>query len=116
MGNRITPLLNLGAKVVAVEPQEKCYKFLAKKFGKRIKIVTQGLGENEGIKNFHISNASTISSFSDEWINSVKTTRFKDYRWDKVVKVEMTTLDILIEQYGIPVFIKIDVEGYNWKF
>ena len=27
-GNRIDPLLQLGAKVVAVEPQKNCYRFL----------------------------------------------------------------------------------------
>jgi FkbM family methyltransferase len=112
-GNRITPLLELGAKIVAVEPQEDCYKILQYKFGKNIQIVTKGLGASDGVKNFYISNASTISSFSDEWINSVRTARFKDYNWDKCVKVEMTTLDSLIDKYGQPIFIKIDVEGYE---
>jgi FkbM family methyltransferase len=113
VGNRIVPLLEIGAKIVAVEPQESCYKILKLKFGNKIEIVTKGLGKTEGIENFHISNASTISSFSDEWINSVKNDRFKEYNWEKVVQVEMTTLDKLIEQYGLPKFIKIDVEGYE---
>ena len=113
VGNRVLPLLELGAKVVAVEPQKNCYKILKQKFGKRIEIVAKGLGESECTKDFHISNANTISSFSDEWINSVKNNRFKGYNWDKVVKVEMTTLDKLIEKYGLPAFIKIDVEGYE---
>ncbi len=113
VGNRITPLLKLGAKIVAVEPQESCYKVLKQKFGKKVEIVTKGLGKSEGIENFHISNASTISSFSNEWINSVKNNRFKEYNWDKVIKVEMTTLDKLIQKYGLPIFIKIDVEGYE---
>ena len=98
---------------MAVEPQESCYKILQKKFGNKITIIAKGLGEREGVKDFYISNASTISSFSTEWINSVKEERFKEYNWNKVVKIEMTTLDKLIEQYGIPVFIKIDVEGYE---
>jgi FkbM family methyltransferase len=113
VGNRIIPLLEIGVKIVAVEPQKSCYKILKHKFGKKIEIVTKGLGESAGVKNFHISNASTISSFSDEWINSVKNNRFKEFNWNKVVKVEMTTLDKLIEKYGLPLFIKIDVEGYE---
>ncbi|MEI6554419.1 MAG: FkbM family methyltransferase [Paludibacter sp.] len=112
-GNRITPLLNLGVKVVAVEPQESCYKYLEVKFGKKIQIVKKGLGEKECLKDFHISDVSTISSFSDEWIESVKENRFKNHNWNKTVKVEMTTLDKLIELYGTPSFIKIDVEGYE---
>ncbi len=113
IGNRVSPLLELGAKVVAVEPQESCYKILKLKFGKKIEIVKNGLGESECIKDFHISNADVLSSFSEEWINSVKDFRFKEYNWDKVIKVEMTTLDKLIEKYGLPIFIKIDVEGYE---
>lgn len=65
------------------------------------------------LKDFHISNANVLSSFSDEWIKSVKDGRFKEYNWDKVVNIEMTTLDTLIENYGLPIFIKIDVEGYE---
>jgi FkbM family methyltransferase len=113
VGNRIGPLLKIGAKVVAIEPQESCYTLLKNKFGNRIELVTNGLGESESVKDFHISNASTISSFSDEWIDSVKNGRFKEYNWDNVVKIQMTTLDKLIQKYGTPVFIKIDVEGYE---
>jgi len=113
LGNRVEPLLNIGAKVIAVEPQEYCNKYLQYKFGKKIEIVTKGLGETEGIKDFHISKYYALSSFSEDWINSVKTGRFKGTNWDKVIKVEMTTLDQLIAKFGLPAFIKIDVEGYE---
>jgi len=63
MGNRISPLLQIGARVVAVEPQEQCLKILRYKSGKRIEMVPQGIDAVEGRKTFHISNASTISSF-----------------------------------------------------
>jgi FkbM family methyltransferase len=114
MGNRIDPFIEIGARVVAIEPQIKCYKFLLKKYGNRIDIVKKGLGATESVKDFYISNESTISSFSNEWINKVKdTNRFTDKNWDKKVSVEITTLDNLIEQYGTPKYIKIDVEGYE---
>jgi FkbM family methyltransferase len=113
IGNRIQPLLNLGANVVAVEPQESCRKFLTHRFGTKIKLVAKGLGENEEIKDFYIANSNTLSSFSNDWINQVKNGRFKHNTWNKTVKVEMTTLDQLIRSYGVPSFIKIDVEGYE---
>lgn len=47
VGNRVQPLLNIGAKVVAVEPQESCYTILKEKFGNTISIVTKGLGAQE---------------------------------------------------------------------
>jgi FkbM family methyltransferase len=113
MGNRIEPLLEIGAKIVAVEPQKICYTFLQKKFGNKIEIITKGLGDSEGFEKFYVSNANTLSSFSADWINAVKLNRFKKNNWNKVVKIEITTLDNLIEKYGIPKFIKIDVEGYE---
>jgi FkbM family methyltransferase len=113
LGNRVMPLLEIGAKIVAVEPQKSCNKYLKYKFGNKIHIVEKGLAEKECTRDFYISNSSVLSTFSDEWIKSVKAGRFKSYTWKKKAKVEMTTLDKLIEKYGNPVFIKIDVEGYE---
>lgn len=114
MGNRIAPLLQIGATVVAVEPQDKCFRYLKRKFGNKIVLIKNGLGEADGIKEFHISEDSTLSSFSDNWIRSVTGTgRFKGRSWVKTVKVAMTTADELIKKYGKPNFIKIDVEGYE---
>ena len=87
VGNRINPLLELGARIVAVEPQKGCCEILKYKFGNKIEIVNKGLGDSESIKKFHISTNNTLSSFSDEWINLTKNKRFKDYSWNKVVKV-----------------------------
>ena len=113
VGSRTAPLLALGAKVVAVEPLDREYFYLKKKFSNKIEIVHKGLGAMEGQKDFHISRISVLSSFSEEWINAVKKNRFRNYAWPKVVPKEITTLDRLIEQYGVPSFVKIDVEGYE---
>jgi len=113
VGNRVSPMLKLKAKVVAIEPQQSCYLELKRKFGNKISIVTKGLGEREEKKEFFISNSSTLSTFSKDYINSVKDGRFAEYDWNKVETVEMTTLDNLIKEFGVPKFIKIDVEGYE---
>jgi FkbM family methyltransferase len=113
VGNRIIPLIEIGAKIIAVEPQELCCKILKYKFGKRIRIIKKGIGAKESIEDFYLSDATVMSSFSIDWINAVKADRFKANTWTKIAKVEMTSLDMLIEKYGLPKFIKIDVEGYE---
>ena len=99
IGNRVHAFLELGANVVAVEPQKTCYTLLEKKYGSKIKIVKKGLGVQQGFLNFYISETSVLSSFSVEWINSVESDRFKQTNWDKVIKTEITTLDHLISSY-----------------
>jgi hypothetical protein len=54
---------------------------------------------------------NTLATFSDKW----KTGRFRDYRWNSTIEVPVTTLELLIQQYGIPRFCKIDVEGYEYQ-
>jgi hypothetical protein len=63
-----------------------------------------------------ISNADTLSSMSAEWIRAIQDSgRFSAYRWDRKTTVPVTTLDRLIDRYGEPSFIKIDVEGYEYE-
>lgn len=113
LGNRVGPLLAVKARVVAVEPQKFCQKVLKWRFGKKIAVVPMGLGEAEEVREFYVSDASYLSSFSTTWINAVKKDRFKENIWSSSGKVQMTTLDRLITTYGTPAFIKIDVEGYE---
>ncbi|MGE5105989.1 MAG: FkbM family methyltransferase [Sphingobacteriales bacterium] len=114
MGSRVATFLLLKAKVIAVEPQQACYKELQKVFkNEEVTIVTKGAGSKAEIKNFYIADDTLISSFSTEWIDGMKQGHFAHNRWDKVEQIEITTLDILITQYGIPDFIKIDTEGFE---
>jgi FkbM family methyltransferase len=113
VGNRTRVFLNIGAKVLAIEPQKECYQLLEKRFKKSIEIVRMGVGEKEEMKDFFVASTNTVSSFSTEWIDSVKKGRLKDYSWEKPIKIQITTLDRLIKKYGLPKFIKIDVEGYE---
>ncbi len=117
VGDRVKTFLKLRANIVAVEPQEECVKILRTVYGnnRNLKIVQKAIGESEGEAEMMVCNVNTISSLSPEWIKSVrKSGRFSEYSWDKKMVVAVTTLDRLIEQYGTPSFIKIDVEGFEY--
>lgn len=112
-GNRIAPILKIGVKsIIAVEPQTDCCEYLRERF-KNITVIQQGAGEKEETKLFYIANENVLSSFSEEFINATKQTRFSGNQWNKTAEVKITTLDKLIQDYGSPKFIKIDVEGYE---
>jgi FkbM family methyltransferase len=114
MGNRVAPLLALGAKVLAVEPQETCYLYLKLKYGNSIHIEQKASGAGEYTSTIRLNrHSSTIASMSEKWIGAVQNSRFKNYTWSGEQKVTVTTLDELIRQYGRPGFIKIDVEGFE---
>ena len=114
IGNRTVIFLELEAKVIAIEPQKECYEKLTKRFGDKIELVKKGLGEKESIETLYVSELSAISSFSKEHVDVMKEDRFKGTNWNSSVDIEMTTIDSLIEQFGTPVFCKIDVEGYEY--
>lgn len=116
LGTRTEIFLELGAKVVTVEPQRACIQRLRKKYGsnKKVILVEKAIGEKEGRGRLMLNDIHILSSMSKSWIKSVKTSgRFSGYKWEKTVVVPMTTLDKLIKQYGRPAFCKIDVEGFE---
>ena len=113
-GNRISPIIDMDLKIVAVEPQPSCVKFLSQQFGDQITIVPKGCGSKEEIKTMYISQTSIISTFSEDFIKSTKESgRFGDSSWDEKQEIQLTTLDNLIREFGEPQFIKIDVEGFE---
>ncbi len=116
VGNRTKVFVRLGARVVAVEPQPSCAAILADAFGHepRVTLVPEALGAAPGTAEIRLSEATTISSMSPQWIDAVRASgRFRDHRWDRVERVPVTTLDALVEQFGVPAFVKIDVEGFE---
>jgi FkbM family methyltransferase len=116
-GNRTSTFLDLGARVIALEPQEHCLKYLTKQFGKKIKIVPKVVSDSIGELELFIPQSKVSSgsaSLSIDWIDSViKSNRFSKSDWNGSKKVLSTTMNGLIEEYGLPKFCKIDVEGHE---
>jgi len=114
IGNKTNIFLELGARVVCIEPQPNCVDVLKGKYQKdsNVVIVSKGLAIQPGRRSLSIcGSADAISTFSEKW----KTGRFHTYAWEPAVEVPVTTLDILIQEFGSPKFCKIDVEGFEYE-
>lgn len=112
-GNRIGPIMSLGVKnVIAVEPQPGCCAYLKNHYD-GITVLQKGVGAKVGEAELFISNDSVLSSFSKDFIKKTGETRFTENTWTDTQMTEITTLDELIKTYGVPQFIKVDVEGFE---
>ena len=106
-------LVDLGARVVCVEPQPYCLDVLRRRFGDNpgVTIVAKGVAAEPGQATLHVSRGDPeISTFGvEKW----RSGRFAGYSWEDEVTVAMVTLDELIDDHGVPALAKIDVEGYE---
>jgi len=110
IGQKTSVFLEVGARVVAVEPQPDC----AARIDPRAIVEQTAVGARPGTIDLHVADAPVLSSVSADWIRKVKASgRFPDHTWDDTITVPMVTLDQLIARHGRPVFCKIDTEGYD---
>jgi FkbM family methyltransferase len=118
VGDYTAAFHELGARVVAVEPDAEALAELDRRFGEddRITVVSKGLSDSEGTQRLYVSTdgGSPLSTMSEEWISAAQGSgRFTQFEWKPAGEVEVTTLDSLIETFGTPAFVKIDVEGFE---
>jgi FkbM family methyltransferase len=114
-GGRTEWLLQLGARVICVEPQPACAGVLRHRFARKpVTVVEMAAGDAEGTATLMVSSLDVVSTLSQDWIERAAATgRFGAAQWEQKVQVPVTTLDKLIQQHGLPEFVKIDVEGYE---
>jgi len=107
-------LIDGGCRVLAVEPQPKLCAELRKTFAgnKNVTVLQYAVGDMCGKGILHINTQTTLSTMSEEWMAR---SRFKRYSWNKQITTFVTTLDALIRKFGMPDYIKIDVEGWEHK-
>ncbi len=109
-GDKSARYLDLGARVVCIEPLSANVSALRSRFGQRsdVEIVAKAAYARGGTGTlFTCTGKPHLSTLSVAWMHG----RFKDEQWRWKVKVPVTTLDALVAKHGLPAFCKIDVEG-----
>ena len=122
-GTKTDIFLKLGARVVAVEPDQTNQQILREKFltyrlsRQAVVIVGKALSEKDSVETMWIDEpGSAKNTLSRKWVETLKhdDERFGQHHdFSHRTTVETTTLDQLISTHGLPFFIKIDVEGHE---
>ena len=117
VGDRVAAFRRLGARVVAVEPQPALVATLRLLFGRdaNVTIEAMALGRTPGSVTLKLNlDNPTVSTASEAFIRAAEgAPGWLGQTWTRDVDVPMTTFDHLIARHGVPVFAKIDVEGYE---
>jgi FkbM family methyltransferase len=118
--------LRLGARVIAVEPDETNQSILRERFLKLtlvkrpLVVVGKAVSDKSTLETMWIDGpGSAVNTLSQKWASTLKENKARqtfghcglDFSRHKTV--ETTTVEQLISAHGVPMFIKIDVEGYE---
>lgn len=115
--------LRLGAKVVAVDPDSANHQTLRERFDrlrwrpKPIMLVQKAVSDSNVPQVLWIDErGSAKNTLSRKWVEILEkdVSRFgEQLGFDSSEEVEATTLEDLMIAYGVPFFVKIDVEGHE---
>ena len=112
LGSKSKQFLDKDLKAIMVEPLPKCVEQLKITFKNKdnVEIIQKAVGKKSGKTSLEVNTKMpATSTMAKHW----KSGRFSNEKWDQKIIVEMTTLDNLIKIYGVPKYIKIDVEGFE---
>lgn len=114
VGDRSACFARLGARAVAVEPHPAIARFL-RFVHPRITVVQAACGARRGRVVLHVNAANpTVSSASEAFLRAADgAAGWHDQVWAARLSVPCTTMRALVERFGTPAFVKIDVEGFE---
>jgi FkbM family methyltransferase len=120
IGDTSSIYLAAGCSVVAVEPDPANLRRLSSRFlfNQRIQIIPEGVGSSAKpmfLNRYDLNGAyNTFSNARKSCLADPLNSPFgAPVNPTEATPVNMTTLDHLIDKYGLPDYIKIDVEGFE---
>ena len=126
VGEKTDVFIRLGARVIAVEPDERNQEILYGKFiryrvsPKPVSILGKAVSERVSFETMWVDGpGSALNTLSKKWVDTLKADgkrfdhKFDKLEFDQQKRVETTTLESLTSDYGFPFFVKIDVEGHE---
>lgn len=115
LGNRSRALRRAGLRVVALEPQVAFWRLLKLTLPRDVVLIPAAASRAPGRAVLHVApRFPTVSTLSDGFRDEAAALpTFAPVRWSAEQETEVTTLDALIAQHGLPAYVKIDVEGHE---
>jgi FkbM family methyltransferase len=122
-GSKTDIFLRLGAKVLAVDPDKSNQTILEEKFlkyrivKKPVFVVGKAVSDKNGSEVFWVDEpGSGKNTLNEKWVEILRADESKFGRsldFNHSLTVETVTMEDLINEYGLPFFVKIDVEGHE---
>jgi len=114
-GNRTRAFAALGCRVIALEPQPDFARLLRLLFARSpdVRVLQSAVSEHDGHVKLAVSERTpTVTTLDDPWRETRRREPgFAGVDWNREIEIETATLDTLITRFGVPAFVKMDVEG-----
>ena len=115
-GHKSAIFSKLASKVIAFEPSEKLFEHLQSRFkNSKVSVFNYALGESVSeTELFLVEHNEAYNSLNKKHIQTTTTSRgIANLDTVKRQKIKVEVLENFIRKFGVPKYIKIDVEGYE---